>query len=50
MSDVLLARRSVQELLLERDDIDGEAFEAALQVRQAAALLPGSGASEEPRP
>lgn len=51
MSDVLLARRSVQELILERDDIDAEAFEAALQMRQTAALLPGVAAPpEEPRP
>jgi cobalt-zinc-cadmium efflux system outer membrane protein len=40
MADILLARRSYQELLLEREDLDLEAFSAALKVRAAAGLVP----------
>jgi cobalt-zinc-cadmium efflux system outer membrane protein len=38
--DVLLARRTYQELLLDRTDLDAEAYAAALKVRQAAAVFP----------
>ncbi len=40
LTDVLLARRGYQELLLDRSDLDAEAFEAVLKVRAAAALFP----------
>ena len=38
--DVLLARRRYQELLLEGTDLNGDAYDAALKIRQAAALFP----------
>jgi len=38
--DVLLARRRYQELMLEGAELDGDAYDAALKVRQAAALFP----------
>jgi len=38
--DVLLARRRYQELLLEGAELDGDAYDAALKVRQVAALFP----------
>jgi cobalt-zinc-cadmium efflux system outer membrane protein len=38
--DVLLARRRYQELLLEGAELDGDAYDAALTIRQAAALFP----------
>jgi outer membrane protein, heavy metal efflux system len=38
--DVLLARRTYQELLLERTDLDAAAYAAVLKIRQAAALFP----------
>jgi cobalt-zinc-cadmium efflux system outer membrane protein len=38
--DVLLARRRYQELLLEGAELDGDAYGAALKVRQVAALFP----------
>jgi cobalt-zinc-cadmium efflux system outer membrane protein len=44
--EVLLARRAHQELLLDRTDLDADAYDAALKVREAAALFPtpaGSG-------
>jgi len=40
LADVLLARRSYQELLLDRSDLDADAFDATLKLRQAAALFP----------
>jgi cobalt-zinc-cadmium efflux system outer membrane protein len=48
MADVLIARRSYQEILLDRDDLDGDAYEAALRVRQAGALLPTPAEVQEP--
>jgi hypothetical protein len=38
--DVLLARRRYQALLLEGTDLNGDAYDAALKIRQAAALFP----------
>jgi len=38
--EVLLARRAHQELLLDRTDLDADAYDAALKVREAAALFP----------
>ena len=38
--DVLLARRYYQELLLERTELDADAYEAALKIREAAAMFP----------
>jgi cobalt-zinc-cadmium efflux system outer membrane protein len=38
--DVLLARRHYQELLLEGTELDGDAYDAALKIRQVAALFP----------
>ncbi|HEY2387186.1 MAG TPA: TolC family protein [Candidatus Binatia bacterium] len=38
--DVLLAQRSHQDLLLARTDLDGEAFTAALKIREAAGDFP----------
>jgi len=43
LTDVLLARRGYQELLLDRSDLDADAFEAALKLREAAALFPRPG-------
>jgi len=40
MIDVLLARRAYQELLLDRIDLLGDAYEATLKIRQVAALFP----------
>jgi cobalt-zinc-cadmium efflux system outer membrane protein len=48
MADVLIARRSYQEILLDRDDLDGNAYEAALRVRQAGALFPEPADVQEP--
>jgi cobalt-zinc-cadmium efflux system outer membrane protein len=48
MADVLIARRSYQEILLDRDDLDGDAYEAALRVRQAGGLLPLPAEVQEP--
>ena len=48
--DVLIARRDYQELLLDRTELDAEAYEAALKVRQAAALFPRPQGQEEPNP
>jgi cobalt-zinc-cadmium efflux system outer membrane protein len=50
MADVLIARRSYQEILLDRDDLDGDGYEAALRVRQAGALLPLPAEVQEPAP
>ena len=38
--EVLLARRAHQELLLDRADLDADAYDAALKIREAAALFP----------
>ncbi len=38
--EVLLAQRAHQELLLDRTDLDADAYDAALKVREAAALFP----------
>ncbi|MBI3767641.1 MAG: TolC family protein [Deltaproteobacteria bacterium] len=38
--EVLLARRAHQELLLDRADLDADAYDAALRIREAAALFP----------
>ena len=38
--DVLLALRAYQELLLDRTDLDADAYQAALAARQAAAAFP----------
>ena len=38
--DVLLARRRYQELLLEGAELEGDAYDVALKIRQAAALFP----------
>lgn len=38
--DVLLARRAYQEILLEGADVHGDAYDAALALRRAAALFP----------
>ena len=38
--EVLLARRAYQELLLDRADLDADAYDAALKIREAAALFP----------
>lgn len=38
--DVLLARRRYQELLLEGAELDGDAYDAAVKIRQAAAMFP----------
>jgi cobalt-zinc-cadmium efflux system outer membrane protein len=40
LADVLLARRGYEELLLDRGDLDAEAFEATVKMRQAAASFP----------
>src|SRR5262249_35267873 len=38
--DVLLARRRYEELLLEGNDLEGEAYENVLKIRRTAALFP----------
>jgi len=38
--DVLLARRAYQDLLVESADVRGDAFDASLKIRRAAALFP----------
>lgn len=48
--DVLLARRHYQELLLEGTELDGDAYDAALKIRQAAAMFPRPDAATEERP
>ena len=48
MADVLIARRSYQEILLDRDDRDGDAYEAALKVRQAGGLVSLPANVQEP--
>ena len=50
LTDVLLARRSYQELLLDRSDLDTDAFEATLRVREAAALFPHPGEASDTHP
>ena len=45
--DVLLARRRYQELVLEGADLDGEAYDTALKIRQAAAIFPRPAPSGE---
>jgi len=40
MIDVLLARRAYEELLLDRVDLLGDAYETTLKIRQSAALFP----------
>jgi cobalt-zinc-cadmium efflux system outer membrane protein len=49
LADVLLARRGYQELLLDRSDLDAEAFDATVKIRQAAALFPRPAAEAEIR-
>jgi outer membrane protein, heavy metal efflux system len=44
--DVLLAVRAYQELLLERTDLDADAYQAALLARQAAAAFPQPAMNE----
>jgi outer membrane protein, heavy metal efflux system len=41
--DVLLARRRYQELLLEGAELDADAYDAAVKIRQAAAMFPRPG-------
>lgn len=51
LTDVLLARRSFQELALDRSDLDGDAFDATMRIRQATAQFPRPTAlSEAPQP
>jgi len=45
--DVLLAVRAYQELLLDRTDLDGDAYQAALAARQATAAFPQPPISNE---
>ena len=40
LQDVLLARRAMEELQLDRVDVAGEAFEARLEIRRAAGSVP----------
>jgi len=51
LTDVLLARRSFQELALDRSDLDGDAFDATMRIRQATAQFPRpTTLSETPQP
>lgn len=45
--DVLLARRRYQELLLEGAELEGDAYDVALKIRQAAALFPRAAVEVE---
>ncbi|MFN8641503.1 MAG: TolC family protein [Candidatus Binatia bacterium] len=48
--DVLLVRRRYEEILLNRSELDYDAYAAALAARQAAALFPRPDLTEEPTP
>ena len=45
-TEVLLARRTYQELSMQRADLQGEAYDVAMKIRRTAALFPTPGPSD----